>query len=97
MGVANVVAAYQAGVTRFEGSAGGLGGCPFAPRSTGNVASEDSLQALQRIGAGVSVDLDAYCEVAQRLGEDLGMQLPGKLHRAGVWHPERIGREIKTA
>jgi hydroxymethylglutaryl-CoA lyase len=90
MGVANVVAAYQAGVTRFEGSAGGLGGCPFAPRSTGNVASEDSLQALARIGAEVSVDLDAYCAVAQRLGEDLGMQLPGKLHRAGVWHPESI-------
>src|SRR5260221_3990654 len=90
MGVANVVAAYQAGVTRFEGSAGGLGGCPFAPRSTGNVASEDSLQALARLGADVSVDLDAYCAVAQRLGEDLGMQLPGKLHRAGVWHPERI-------
>jgi len=89
MGVANAVAAYSAGVTRFEGSVGGLGGCPFAPRSTGNVASEDSLQALQRIGAEVSADLDAYCEVAVRLGEDLGMQLPGKLHRAGMWHPER--------
>jgi hydroxymethylglutaryl-CoA lyase len=96
MGVANVVAAYQAGVTRFEGSAGGLGGCPFAPRSTGNVASEDSLQALQRLGAEVSVDLDAYCAVAQRLGEDLGMQLPGKLHRAGVWHPEQIRREVEA-
>ena len=90
MGVANVVAAYQAGVTRFEGSAGGLGGCPFAPRSTGNVASEDSLQALQRLGADVAVDLDAYCAVAERLGADLGLTLPGKLHRAGVWHPERI-------
>jgi hydroxymethylglutaryl-CoA lyase len=91
MGVANVVSAYDAGVTNFEGSVGGLGGCPFAPRSTGNVASEDSLQALQRIGAEVAVDLDAYCAVAERLGADLGMQLPGKLHRAGVWHPERIG------
>lgn len=90
MGVANVVAAYRAGVRRFEGSVGGLGGCPFAPRSTGNVASEDSLQALQRLGAAVAVDLDAYCAVAQRLGEDLGLPLPGKLHRAGVWHPEKI-------
>lgn len=96
MGVANVLAAHAAGVRRFEGSAGGLGGCPFAPRSTGNVASEDSLQALQRVGAEVSVDLDAYCEVAARLGEDLGMQLPGKLHRAGVWHPERIRREAEV-
>jgi hydroxymethylglutaryl-CoA lyase len=98
MGVANVVAAFQAGVTRFEGSVGGLGGCPFAPRSTGNVASEDSLQALARIGADVLVDLDAYCAVAQRLGRDLGMQLPGKLHRAGVWHPESIAsvEEVKA-
>jgi hydroxymethylglutaryl-CoA lyase len=93
MGVANVVAAYQAGVSRFEGSVGGLGGCPFAPRSTGNVASEDSLQALQRLGADVLVDLDAYCAVAERLGADLGMALPGKLHRAGVWHPERISKQ----
>ncbi|HEV7680110.1 MAG TPA: hydroxymethylglutaryl-CoA lyase [Candidatus Dormibacteraeota bacterium] len=93
MGVANVVAAYQAGVSRFEGSVGGLGGCPFAPRSTGNVASEDSLQALQRLGAGVLVDLDAYCAVAERLGADLGMALPGKLHRAGVWHPELITKQ----
>jgi hydroxymethylglutaryl-CoA lyase len=98
MGVANVVAAYQAGVTRFEGSVGGLGGCPFAPRSTGNVASEDSLQALGRIGADVLVDLDAYCGVATQLGIDLGMQLPGKLHRAGVWHPEGIvsAQEVKA-
>ena len=92
LGVLNVVAAYRNGITRYEGSVGGLGGCPFAPRSTGNVASEDSLQALQRVGGGadVAVDLDAYCAVAQRLGEDLGMQLPGKLHRAGVWHPDRV-------
>ena len=86
LGVANVVAAYQAGVRHFDGSAGGLGGCPFAPRSTGNVASEDALQALMRLGADSGVDLDAYCDVATQLGEDLDMTLPGKLHRAGVWH-----------
>jgi len=97
MGVANVVSAYSAGVTRFEGSVGGLGGCPFAPRSTGNVASEDSLQALQRMGAQVAVDLDAYCAVAEQLGADLGMQLPGKLHRAGVWHPERVHAQSTVA
>jgi hydroxymethylglutaryl-CoA lyase len=89
-GVANVLAAYGMGVRRFEGSVGGLGGCPFAPRATGNVCSEDALLALVAAGAESGVDLDAYCAVAERLGEDLGMALPGKLHRAGVWHPERI-------
>ena len=94
MGVANVVAAFEAGVRRFEGSAGGLGGCPFAPRSTGNVCSEDAVYTLQRIGAQIDVDIEAYCAVAARLGEDLGISLPGKLHRAGVWHPERIAEGI---
>jgi hydroxymethylglutaryl-CoA lyase len=90
MAVASVLAAYDVGVRRFEGSVGGLGGCPFAPRSTGNVCSEDALYALQRTGVDVGVDIDAYCAVAERLGEDLGMALPGKLHRAGVWRPEQV-------
>jgi hydroxymethylglutaryl-CoA lyase len=90
-GVANVLAAYQAGVRRFEGSVGGLGGCPFAPRATGNVCSEDALLALHAAGAESGIDLDAYCAVAERLGEDLGTTLPGRLHRAGVWHPDRVG------
>lgn len=89
-GVANVLAAYSVGVRRFEGSVGGLGGCPFAPRATGNVCSEDTLLALRAAGAHTGVDLDAYCAVAQRLAEDLDMTLPGKLHRAGVWHPEKV-------
>ena len=88
MGVANVIAAFDAGVRRFEGSVGGLGGCPFAPRSTGNVCSEDALHALERIGASTGVDIDAYCAVAVRLADDLQLTLPGKLHRAGVWDPE---------
>jgi hydroxymethylglutaryl-CoA lyase len=90
MAVANVVAAYEAGLRRFEGSVGGLGGCPFAPRSTGNVCSEDALQALMRMGASTGVDLEAYCSVAERLGRDLGVELPGKLHRAGVWTPDAM-------
>ena len=88
LGVANVVAAFDCGVRRFEGSAGGLGGCPFAPRSTGNVCTEDAIGALAALGGETGVDLDALCAVAERLGRDLGLTLPGKLHRAGVWHPE---------
>ncbi len=85
LGVANVLAAYQAGVTRFDGSAGGLGGCPFAPRSTGNVCSEDALHAVASVGGMHGCDLAAYCAVSETLATDLGMELPGKLYRAGLW------------
>ena len=91
LGVANVLSAYAAGVTRFDGSAGGVGGCPFAPRSTGNVASEDCLQALAAAGAETGVDLAAYCAVAERLAADLGHDLPGKLYRAGIWSGRPVG------
>ena len=57
LGVANVVAAYDAGIRRFDGSVGGVGGCPFAPRSTGNVCSEDALQALARARCHTGIDL----------------------------------------
>jgi hydroxymethylglutaryl-CoA lyase len=85
LGVANVLVAYEAGVTRFDGSAGGLGGCPFAPRSTGNVCSEDALQAVASAGGVHGCDLAAYCAVSEMLAADLGMDLPGKLYRAGIW------------
>lgn len=84
-GVANVLAGYEAGVRRFDGSVGGVGGCPFAPRSTGNVCSEDALQALESIGATFDADLARLCDVARVLGHDLGLDLPGRLHRAGIW------------
>jgi len=85
LGVANVVAAFESGVTHFDGSVGGVGGCPFAPRSTGNVCSEDALQALISLGATVDADLQALCDVAEQLASDIGKELPGKLYRAGIW------------
>jgi hydroxymethylglutaryl-CoA lyase len=85
LAIANVLVAYESGVTRFDGSAGGLGGCPFAPRSTGNVCSEDALQAVASAGGVHGCDLIAYCAVSDTLAADLGMELPGKLYRAGVW------------
>jgi hydroxymethylglutaryl-CoA lyase len=90
LGVTNVVAAYQAGVRRFDGSVGGIGGCPFAPRATGNVCSEDALQALVSLGAEISADIPALCAVAETLARELGRDLPGKLYRAGVWNGEPI-------
>jgi hydroxymethylglutaryl-CoA lyase len=85
LGVANVVAAYAAGIRRFDGSVGGIGGCPFAPRATGNVCSEDALQALESVGADSGIDLGAMCGVAETLAAELGHDLPGKLYRAGIW------------
>ena len=94
LGVANVLVAYEAGVTRFDGSAGGLGGCPFAPRSTGNVCSEDALQAVASVGGVHGCDLVAYTAVSHTLAADLGMELPGKLYRAGVWSGTAIGEPV---
>lgn len=94
LGVANVLVAYEAGVTRFDGSAGGLGGCPFAPRSTGNVCSEDALQAVASVGGVHGCDLVAYCAVSNTLAADLGMDLPGKLYRAGVWSGTAVAEPV---
>jgi isopropylmalate/homocitrate/citramalate synthase len=88
LGVANVIAAFDSGVRRFDGSVGGVGGCPFAPRSTGNVCTEDALQALHALGAVTGIDLAAMCAVAETLASDLRRDLPGKLYRAGIWSGE---------
>ena len=84
LGVANVMAALEAGVEEFEGSLGGIGGCPFAPRSTGNVCSEDLLHMLELMGHRSGADMRRLLEVANWLEGALGTPLPGKLHRAGL-------------
>ncbi len=84
LGVANVMAALEAGVEEFEGSIGGIGGCPFAPRSTGNVCSEDLLHMLELMGHASGTDVRQLLDVANWLEEALGKPLPGKLHRAGL-------------
>ncbi|ULE33485.1 hydroxymethylglutaryl-CoA lyase [Mycobacterium sp. IDR2000157661] len=82
-GLASAYAAVNAGVTRLDASVGGLGGCPFAPGASGNIATEDLVYLLRDSGIGVDVDLCAAIEaaaVAQRL---VGHDLPGSLLRAG--------------
>jgi len=98
LGVANVVAAFAAGIRRFDGSVGGIGGCPFAPRSTGNVCTEDALQALHALGAVTGIDVAAMCAVAEALASDLRRDLPGKLYRAGIWSraPQEAGVETSV-
>ncbi|MDH5175769.1 MAG: hydroxymethylglutaryl-CoA lyase [Gammaproteobacteria bacterium] len=83
MGFANVYAALQAGVRTFDASLGGIGGCPFAPAATGNIATEDLLYLLHRAGYPTGVSLDAAIETAKWLQEQLGRTVPGMLAKAG--------------
>ena len=83
MGLANVLAGLAAGVVRFEGCLGGLGGCPFAPGATGNVCTEDVVHMLQCMGYDTGVDLDRLLAASRRLGEIVGHELPGQVVKAG--------------
>ena len=84
-GYANALAALEAGATVLDSSVGGLGGCPFAPKATGNIATEDLIYALEREGVPTGVDLDAAIEVARWLESLLGRPLEGLVHRAGAF------------
>jgi hydroxymethylglutaryl-CoA lyase/(R)-citramalyl-CoA lyase len=84
-GYANAVAGLEAGATLLDASVGGLGGCPFAPNATGNIATEDLVYLLDGQGLRTGVDLDALIAVAAWLEERLGTPLPGLLHRAGTF------------
>jgi hydroxymethylglutaryl-CoA lyase len=84
LGVANVLAALEVGVVEFEGSVGGIGGCPFAPRSTGNVCSEDLLHMLELAGHSSGISVRALIAIANGLAETLGKPLPGRLYKAGL-------------
>ncbi len=86
-GVANAWAAVEAGADVLDASVGGIGGCPFAPRATGNVATEDLVYLLHGEGVETGVDLGALVEVAVWLGGVLERELPGQVHRAGVFAP----------
>jgi len=83
-GFANAYVALEAGVTLLDASVGGIGGCPFAPRATGNVATEDLVYMLEGDGVETGVDLDALVRVAEWLEERLGRVLPGQVYRAGA-------------
>ncbi len=86
--VANTQAALDVGIRSFDASVGGIGGCPFAPNATGNVASEDLLYLFERSGYSTGVDLQRLIATAKWLGEQLGKVMPSMLSRAGGW-PKR--------
>jgi hydroxymethylglutaryl-CoA lyase len=83
MGLANVLAALEAGADRFDASLGGLGGCPFAPGATGNLATEDLVWVLEREGVETGIEVEAVVAIAHWLEEQLERPLPGALSRPG--------------
>jgi isopropylmalate/homocitrate/citramalate synthase len=82
-GYANAVAALEQGVVSLDASVGGAGGCPFAPKATGNIATEDLVYLLRGMGVDTGIDLDALIECSRWLGLQLGKELPGMVARAG--------------
>ena len=84
-GYANALAALEAGATVLDASVGGLGGCPFAPRATGNIATEDLVYLLHGEGVDTGIDLDALIAVSVWLEGVLGRQLEGQVYRAGTF------------
>lgn len=83
MGLANVLAAATSGVRSFDGSLGGLGGCPYAPGATGNICTEDTVHMLHACGVATGIDLDLLLGVARDLSSIVGHEVPGQLVRSG--------------
>ncbi|MDL5154330.1 hydroxymethylglutaryl-CoA lyase [Actinomycetospora termitidis] len=84
-GFANAVAAYEWGVDWLDSSNGGIGGCPFAPAATGNIATEDLVYLLERMGVRTGLDLECLIPIATFLSEALGYRVPALLPRAGTF------------
>jgi (R)-citramalyl-CoA lyase len=82
-GYANAVTALERGAVSLDASVGGAGGCPFAPKATGNIATEDLDYLLRGMGVDTGIDLDALIECSRWLGQQLGKELPGMVARAG--------------
>jgi hydroxymethylglutaryl-CoA lyase len=78
----NVYAALHSGIACFDASAGGLGGCPYAPGATGNLATEDLLYLLDGLGIETGVRLDGIIEASRHIEEHVGHPLPSRVFRA---------------
>jgi len=83
IGLVNIYEALQMGLTTFESSVGGLGGCPFAPGATGNVCTEDLVYMLHELGIHTGIDLKALIGVAKKMEQLIGRTLPGQVMKAG--------------
>ena len=83
MGLANVLAAVQSGIDRFDGSLGGLGGCPYAPGASGNICSEDAIHMLEAMGYETGIDLAKLLPIARQLPDIVGHDVPGQIVKSG--------------
>lgn len=83
IGLVNVIAGLDAGITRYESALGGLGGCPFAKGATGNICTEDLVYLAAEMGLETGIDLPRLIAMAQRMQEILGHELPGQVMKAG--------------
>ncbi|SEU11208.1 hydroxymethylglutaryl-CoA lyase [Nonomuraea wenchangensis] len=86
-GYANAVAALEAGAAALDASAGGIGGCPFAPEATGNIATEDLVYLLERMGVRTGIALPAVAGAGLAIGRSLGKEVPAQLGRVAAWPP----------
>ena len=83
MAIPNILAAMEYGVTNFDASIGGLGGCPFAPGASGNVCTEDLVHCLHAMDVQTGIDLDRLVGVSRRVQDIVGRALPGQIVKAG--------------
>ncbi|HEX6548799.1 MAG TPA: hydroxymethylglutaryl-CoA lyase [Candidatus Dormibacteraeota bacterium] len=86
-GYANALAALDAGATVFDASVGGTGGCPFAPRATGNIATEDLVYMFEGMGVETGISLERLIATSEWLGQRMGKELPGMVAKAGAFEP----------
>jgi hydroxymethylglutaryl-CoA lyase len=97
MGLANALAGLQAGITHFDSSLGGIGGCPFAPGATGNISTEDLVHMLHEMGIETGIDLDVLLEEGKKLKAIVGHELASQVIKAGTSSTLRAFEGIKFA
>ena len=102
MAIPNILAAMEHGVTHFDSSIGGLGGCPFAPGASGNVCSEDLVHCLHAMDVETGIDLDRLIAVSRRVQEIVGRTLPCQIVKAGKWDrrypvPDGVAARLPTS
>jgi hydroxymethylglutaryl-CoA lyase len=102
MAIPNILAAMECGVSNFDASVGGLGGCPFAPGASGNVCTEDLVHCLHAMGVGTGIDLDLLLGASRRVQEIIGRPLPGQIIKAGPWQrrypvPDSVAARVARA